>query len=107
MSNFGLFVRFTLRDGAAEGFDALVRETATGIKAKEPGTLVYACHTVEGEANQRIFYELYADYAAFEEHERQEHTRRFLSERDKYVAKTEVDRMTPYTGKHPTEVTSA
>ncbi|MFJ3105966.1 putative quinol monooxygenase [Streptomyces sp. NPDC086835] len=107
MSNFGLFVRFTLKDGAAEGFDALVRETAEGIKAKEPGTLVYACHTVEGEANQRIFYELYADYAAFEEHERQEHTRRFLSERDKYVAKTEVDRMTPYTGKHPTEVTSA
>ncbi|GAB2821387.1 hypothetical protein GCM10027073_60490 [Streptomyces chlorus] len=102
MSNFGLFVRFTLKDGAAEGFDALVRETTAGIKTKEPGTLVYACHTVEGEPNQRIFFELYADHAAFEEHERQEHTRHFLSERDKYVAKTEVDRMTPYTGKYPT-----
>ncbi|MET7493530.1 antibiotic biosynthesis monooxygenase [Streptomyces sp900116325] len=107
MSNFGLFVRFTLKDGAAEDFDALVRETTAEIKAKEPGTLVYACHTVAGEPNQRTFYELYADHAAFEEHERQEHTRRFLSERDKYVAKTEVDRMAPYTGKHPTEVTSA
>ncbi|MEU0784722.1 antibiotic biosynthesis monooxygenase [Streptomyces sp. NPDC006173] len=104
MSNFGLFVRFTLREGAGEAFDALMRETAAGIRAHEPGTLVYACHEVEGAPNERIFYELYVDRAAFEEHERQPHTRYFLSERSKYVEKTEVDRLQPYAGKHPTKV---
>ncbi|MGV9395674.1 putative quinol monooxygenase [Streptomyces sp. NPDC003668] len=103
MSNFGLFVRFTLQKGAGEAFDALVRETAAGIKAREPGTLLYVCHEVEDAPDERIFYELYADRAAFEEHERQPHTRRFLTERDKYVAKTEVDFLQPYAGKHPTE----
>lgn len=104
MSNFGLFVRFTLRDGAADDFDSLVRQTTAAIKEKEPSTLVYACHAVEGAPDQRIFFELYADRAAFEEHERQPHTRRFLNERERYVAKTEVDRMSPYAGKYPSEV---
>ncbi|MEV6651752.1 antibiotic biosynthesis monooxygenase [Streptomyces sp. NPDC051219] len=103
MGNFGLFVRFTLKDGAAADFDALIRETTAGIRAKEPGTLIYACHEVEGAPNERIFFELYEDYAAFEEHERQPHTRHFLSERDKYVAKTQVDRMSPYAGKYPSK----
>jgi quinol monooxygenase YgiN len=102
MANYGLFVRFTLREGADEAFDALIRETAEGIRAHEPGTLVYACHEVEGAPNERIFFELYADRAAFEEHERQPHTRHFLAERSKYVEKTEVDRLQPYAGKYPT-----
>ncbi|MET9791546.1 antibiotic biosynthesis monooxygenase [Streptomyces canus] len=102
MANYGLFVRFTLRDGAGEAFDALMQETTAGIRAHEPGTLVYACHQVEGAPNERIFFELYADRAAFEEHERQPHTRHFLAERSKYVEKTEVDRLQPYAGKYPT-----
>ncbi|MFD5099354.1 putative quinol monooxygenase [Streptomyces albidochromogenes] len=103
MVNFGLFVRFTLKDGASADFDALVRETTAAIKDKEPRTLIYACHKVEGAPNERIFYELYEDHAAFEEHERQPHTRHFLSERTKFVLKAEVDRMSPYAGKYPVE----
>ncbi|MFJ6390266.1 putative quinol monooxygenase [Streptomyces sp. NPDC091972] len=102
MANFALFVRFTLRDGAGEAFDALMQETTAGIRAHEPGTLVYTCHTVEGAPNERIFFELYADHEAFEAHERQPHTRHFLAERAKYVEKTEVDRLQPYAGKYPT-----
>ncbi|MEU0457225.1 antibiotic biosynthesis monooxygenase [Streptomyces sp. NPDC006129] len=102
MTNYGLFVRFTLRDGAGEAFDALVEQTTAGIRAHEPGTLIYSCHEVEDAPNERIFYELYADRAAFEEHERQPHTRHFLTERSKYVEKTEVDRLQPYAGKYPT-----
>ncbi|GAB7109000.1 hypothetical protein JCM4814A_73140 [Streptomyces phaeofaciens JCM 4814] len=102
MTNFGLFVRFTLREGAGEAFDALMRETTAAIQAHEPGTLVYACHQVEGAPNERIFYELYADLDAFEEHERQPHTQHFLAERTKHVEKTEVDRLQPYAGKYPT-----
>src|SRR5271165_6213677 len=88
---FGLCVRFTCKDEAsAEAYDRLVAETVEAIKANEPGTLVYASHLVEGQPLQRIFYELYRDDAAFEAHEASPHTRRYLDERDQYLASTEV-----------------
>ncbi len=97
---FGLFVRFTCKDEAsAEAYDHLVAETIEGIKAREPGTLVYASHKVEGQPLQRIFYELYRDEAAFDAHGAAPHTRRYLAERDQYLASTEVDRLTLQAGK--------
>lgn len=82
----GLVVRFSLRDGQVEAFDALTRQTLTHVRAAERGTLVYACHQVEGEPNARVFYELYRDRDSFEEHEQQPHVRRFLSERGQHLA---------------------
>ena len=97
---FGLCVRFTCKDQAsAEAYDRLVAETVEAIKANEPGTLVYATHTVEGQPLQRIFYELYRDRTAFEAHEASPHTRRYLDQRDQYLASTEVDWLTLQTGK--------
>ena len=97
---FGLFVRFTCRDEAsAEAYDRLVAETIEAIKANEPGTLVYATHREEGQPLQRIFYELYQDRSAFEAHEASPHTRRYLDEREQYLASTEVDWLTLQTGK--------
>ena len=97
---FGLCVRFTCKDEAsAEAYDRLVAETVEAIKASEPGTLVYASHLVEGQPLQRIFYELYRDKAAFEAHEASPPTRRYLAERDQYLASTEVDWLTLQTGK--------
>jgi len=97
---FGLFVRFTCKDQAsAEAYDRLVAETVAAIKANEPGTLVYASHLVEGQPLQRICYELYRDKAAFEAHEASPHSRRYLDERDQYLASTEVDWLTLQTGK--------
>ena len=97
---FGLCVRFTCNDAAsAEAYDQLVAETVDAIKASEPGTLVYACHLVDGQPLQRIFYELYRDKAAFEAHEAAPHTRRYLDQRDQYLASTEVDWLTLQTGK--------
>ena len=96
---FGLCVRFTCKDQAsAEAYDRLVAETVEGIKAAEPGTLVYASHRVEGQPLQRIFYELYRDRAAFEAHEAAPHTRRYLAERDQYLERTEVDWLTLQAG---------
>lgn len=96
----GLVVRFTCKDQAsAEAYDRLVAETAGGIREGEPGTLIYAVHTVDGQPLQRIFYELYADQAAFEAHEAAPHTSRYLAERDQYLAATEVDWLTWQTGK--------
>jgi quinol monooxygenase YgiN len=97
---FGLCVRFTCKDQAsAAAYDRLVAETVEGIKASEPGTLVYASHLVEGQPLQRICYELYRDRPAFEAHEATRHTRRYLDQRDQYLAATEVDWLTLQTGK--------
>lgn len=97
---FALVVRFELRDDeSAVAFDRLVEETSQGIRVSEPGTLVYVTHRVDGAPLSRVFYEVYRDRAAFDEHERQSHTVRFLSERDKYVASTRVEFVSPVTAK--------
>jgi len=97
---FGLNVRFTARDEAAvEAFDALVAETLVGIRELEPGTLIYVSHTVEGKPLQRMFYELYADRAAFDRHEQQPHVRRFLAAREQYIESVEVDFLESVDGK--------
>lgn len=89
---FALVVKFVLKDEqAATEFDQLVADTARGITDLEPGTLVYATHSVEGEPLARIFYEVYADKAAHAEHERQPHTRRFLDERQRYGTRVWVE----------------
>ncbi len=86
MTGFALVVRFELRAGQEAAFDALVARTVAAIKAHEPGTLVYATHAVQGSPSSRVFYELYADRAAFEAHEATAHTRAFLTEREQHVA---------------------
>ncbi|MGV9278084.1 putative quinol monooxygenase [Streptomyces griseosporeus] len=100
-SGYALTVRFTTRDAdAAQRFDALVERTLEGIR-NEPGTLVYVVHVPEGEPLVRVFYELYADRAAFEAHEEQPHTKRMLAEREQYLAGTEVVFMNELSGKRP------
>ncbi|WP_039821561.1 putative quinol monooxygenase [Nocardia testacea] len=97
---FALVVRFDLKDAeAAAAFDRLVAETAEGITESELGTLVYAIHTVTDAPLGRIFYEVYRDREAFEEHERQPHTRRFLDRRAEYVADVRVEFLAPTTAK--------
>jgi quinol monooxygenase YgiN len=97
---YGLTVRFTCKDQvSAEAYDRLVAETVEQIKAHEPGTLIYAVHTVKDQPLQRIFYELYRDKDAFDAHGQTPHTRRYLAERDQYLASTEVDLLTLTDGK--------
>ena len=68
---FALVVRFNIRDEeSAKKFDELTAEAVKKITANEPGTLVYATATVEGEPLARVFYEVYADKEnAFQAHE--------------------------------------
>ncbi|MER7670810.1 antibiotic biosynthesis monooxygenase [Kitasatospora sp. NPDC096128] len=97
---FGLVVRFIAHDPtAAQAFDRLAEEALNGIRAQEPGTLVYVNHAVADEPRVRVFYELYADREAFEEHERQPHVRRFLAERGQYLESFEVTFLDEISGK--------
>jgi quinol monooxygenase YgiN len=75
---YALVVRFDIRDerGARE-FDALTARAVEEITAKEPGTLVYATHAIEGEPLARVFYEAYRDRDAFQEHEDAQHVKDF------------------------------
>lgn len=98
---FALVVRFTVRPGAEADFDDLIARTTAEIREREPGTMVYACHRVDGAPRQRIFYELYRDRNAFDAHEQQEHVRHFLAARDAMLESTDVDFLTLTDGKTP------
>lgn len=73
----GFIAIFTLQDGAAEGFDRLANEAVRQARESEPDTLVFACHRVPSAPQQRIFYEVYRDRTAYEDHERLPHVQRF------------------------------
>jgi quinol monooxygenase YgiN len=90
---YGLVVRFTLKHGAGDEFDRLTSHTVEQIRAHEPGTLLYVVHRVEGDPHTRLFYELYRDRAAFDDHEAQPHTRRFLAERRQYLTGFDIDEL--------------
>jgi quinol monooxygenase YgiN len=97
---FALVVRFDLRPGSEAAFDALVRETVLKIESEEPSTFLYHCHRVDGDEGARVFYEVYRDRYAFDEHERQPHVRRFLNEREQYLAgPPRVEFLAPTVGK--------
>ncbi|MDM3904309.1 antibiotic biosynthesis monooxygenase [Mycobacterium intracellulare subsp. chimaera] len=96
---FALLVRFSVRVGHEDAFDALVAETLAAIAAEEPDTIVYVSHTAADEASVRVFYECYQSHDAFQAHEAAPQTRRFLSERTQYlVHPPEVWTLAPVAG---------
>lgn len=93
---FALVVRFDVRADGVEAADALIAEAVPLIRDREPGTLVYATHRVESEPLARVFYEVYADRAAFETHEAQPHVVAFLGELAQHLERRpRVELLTP------------
>lgn len=93
---FALVVRFDCRDlAAADRFDGLTAEAVRQIGEREPGTLVYATHTVAGEPLARVFYEVYRDREAFEVHEAAEHVQRFHARKNPLLVGTRVEFLAP------------
>ncbi|MBW4079436.1 MAG: antibiotic biosynthesis monooxygenase [Acidobacteria bacterium] len=82
---FALVVRFTVLPDHLEAFDALVSDTLVQIARHEPGTLVYVSHERSDRPDERVFYEWYQSADAFEFHEAQVHTIRFLRERGQHL----------------------
>ncbi len=87
---YGLIAIYTLAEGATEEFDALAERVVDEVRASEPDALVYAVHSVPNAPMQRIFYEVYRDRMAYEEHKRQPHIQRFEADRSPYVLATNV-----------------
>lgn len=84
---FALVVRFEVRPDHVDAFDALVSKTLAGIADTEPGTVVYVNHVRPDHPTECVFYECYRDVGAFDAHEDQDHTRRFLSERGQHLVR--------------------
>jgi quinol monooxygenase YgiN len=99
---FALVVRFDCRDEAsANRFDELAADVVRQIAEKEPGTLVYATHRVEGEALARVFYEVYRDRDAFDSHEGAEHVQRFHAQKEPLLVSTRVEYLSSGSRKGP------
>jgi quinol monooxygenase YgiN len=86
----GLIAIYTLLEDRVADFDRAADEVAEQVRANEPDTLVYVIHTVPKAPMQRIFYEVYRDRAAFEQHEKQAYVQRFVTARRPYVLATNV-----------------
>jgi quinol monooxygenase YgiN len=91
-----LVVRFDLLDEpAAARFDALAAGLIAQVSVNEPGALVYASHTVDGEPLARVFYEAYRDRDAFQAHQDAAHTKAFLAARAPLLAERRIEFLTP------------
>lgn len=98
MGQYGRIMIYTLIEGHADAFDRLAAEVAHAVRQSEPGTLVYACHTVDNAPNQRLFYQLFRDANSVEAHTRQPHVQRFAREARAHVSGTNVIELTVSAG---------
>jgi quinol monooxygenase YgiN len=94
LGQYGRITMYTLIDGHQDAFDRLAAEVTRAVIEHEPGTLVYACHAVDNAPLQRIFYQLFHDAAAVENHTRQPHVQRFAAEARGHIAGTNVIELT-------------
>jgi quinol monooxygenase YgiN len=94
---FALVVRFDIRDeDSAKQFDQLTAEVVEKIRSQEPGTLVYATATVEGEPLARVFYEVYADKEnAFRAHEVAAYVLEFHAKKNPLLVDHRVEFLAP------------
>ncbi len=98
---FALLVRFEVAPQHIAAFDELTSRTLAAIVKHEPGTVIYLTHERRDRPTERVFYEAYADQAAFDAHETGPHTVAFLAERAPYLIKDpEVWWLTSINGVH-------
>lgn len=84
---YALEVRLELRSAdTATVFDRLAIDAVEHIAEFEQGTVSYAIYALDSDPKVRIVYEIYRDRAAFESHQKQQHTKNFLEQRDRYIA---------------------
>lgn len=63
-----LIATIRLKEGSMEKVKEALKEIVPKIKESEPGCLHYIPHTVKGEDNLIVFYEVYADSNALKIH---------------------------------------
>ena len=69
--------------GKGDALAALLAEQVAAVRAAEPGCLVYRPHRSTNDPDVFIFYEQYADDAAFDAHRRAPHLAAYRERREK------------------------
>ncbi len=65
--------KLTAKEGKAGEMQTALLRMIPQVQAHEPGVVLYALHSVEGQPGVFLFYEQYADDAAFAAHRATEH----------------------------------
>ncbi|GBF58172.1 putative monooxygenase YcnE [Candidatus Phycosocius bacilliformis] len=82
----GICAQFTIQDGKAAEFEAMLTEFVTTVKAKEPGATVYQlCKNAKAE-NEYFMLELYADQAALDAHGKTDHMAALVAKIGQFLA---------------------
>ena len=87
---YGLIAIYTLDDNRVAEFDVLAEQVVREVRTAEPDALVYVVHSVPNAPSQRIFYEVYRDRMAYEEHQRRSYIAQFEADTQPYVLATNV-----------------
>ncbi len=74
-----LTAKLTAREGQAEALQAALLGMIAEVQAKEPGVMQYAMHSIDGQPGAFLFYEQYADEAAFAAHRTTDHMKTFAA----------------------------
>jgi quinol monooxygenase YgiN len=69
--------------GKGDALAALLTEQVAAVRAAEPGCLVYRPHRSTTDPDLFIFYEQYADAAAFDAHRRAPHLAAYRERRER------------------------
>ena len=69
--------------GKGDALAALLAEQVTAVRAAEPGCLVYRPHRSTTDPDLFLFYEQYADAAAFDAHGRASHLAAYRERRER------------------------
>ena len=75
--------RIRAAQGKGDALAALLSEQAGVVRNAEPGCLVYRVHRSTGDPDLFLFYETYADDAAFDAHRKSPHIAAFRQRREK------------------------
>jgi quinol monooxygenase YgiN len=68
-----IIARFKVQAGKEEEALEQLRKMADSVQAQEPGALAYLCHRSQDNPSEIVFFEMYADDAAFQAHAQTPH----------------------------------
>lgn len=68
MAKPAIIAKITCQDGKRDEAIQIFGQMFDHVQSNEPGTLVYALHTDDGDANVLYFYELYSDGDSLKSH---------------------------------------
>jgi quinol monooxygenase YgiN len=94
-----LIARIKAKSGCENDLEAAFRDMIKKVRAAEPGCQAYVLHKANQDPTQFVWYELYADQAAFDNHRKTEHMKEMgarikdlLDGRPQVEMLTELDR---------------